>query len=1093
MRCFLLNFATLMRLLNSFLSFTNKAVLSVLKYIVSTRAMAMLLFLMAISVGAATFIENNHDTITAKVLVYNAKWFELILLLLLINFINNIRVYRLLKWKKWSVLFLHFGFIIALIGAGVSRYIGFEGVMLIEEKTTSKEIFSTEPYFIVKAHDDKLQYYSETQHYFSKLFTENPKTSFEFPNVGNVKVKVTERIENAQKEFVKDVPGGELFLHLILPGREDLYLSDGEVQVKQGIPYSLNNNEREDALKFFYQDNQLKVYAPFDLAKIDMSSLSAEDRQKDMSDIPKDSLSPLILHNVSIRNLLSFLGQQIMINGVETKAKLVWNTTDNEELPDALKVVVSSNGETVQVYIQGKAGIRASETNLECGGLFFSLGYGSKNIEIPFNIGLTDFRLMKYPGSESPSSYESDISINDPSNDFNSDYNLFMNHVVDYGGYRFFQSSYDWSSDQSKKAGLDPDITILSVNHDLWGTAITYLGYLLLAIGLLGTLFNPSSRFIDVRKKAIKMRNKRKSLLTVILLVFGLSSVSAIDSTIKYNPVPVAQSDSLGILLVQTFEGRIQPTHTLAYDVFHKISKQNSFFTSDGHDLVPMQIFMDMMIDQNYWVDQKMIYIKKGTGVGDSLSIKGKYASVKDFFNDDGSEKLEKQLQISFAKKDVEKNVFDKEIIKANERMNVAMQAMNGELLKVFPKVNDETNKWVNWRDPYCDLAIDSTDEYLSNISLSRVFRSYMVDLTEAKQTGDYSKAQSLLNFIKGYQIRSSDKDLLLTRKQIDREISYNQSNLFIRVKNYYGYLSIFLLLFAFWSALMTSKKSFLSIPINVILWLLIGLLVVVFAMHTYSLIIRWVITGHAPWSNGYEALTFIAWGGVLAGFLFIRSSKITLAGTSLLAFCVLMTAGHSSFDPQLTNLQPVLKSYWLMIHVACITISYGFLGLGFILGLINVFNYLFLKPHKKNLKMIISELTYVNEMTLTIGLALATIGTFLGGIWANESWGRYWGWDAKETWALVIVLTYAIVLHFRLIPGMKSKFTFNVAAVVAFSSVLMTFIGVNYYLSKGLHSYARGETPVFPTWAWITIFSVFAVIIAAWYNKSKLQTTKTT
>ena len=249
----------------------------------------------------------------------------------------------------------------------------------------------------------------------------------------------------------------------------------------------------------------------------------------------------------------------------------------------------------------------------------------------------------------------------------------------------------------------------------------------------------------------------------------------------------------------------------------------------------------------------------------------------------------------------------------------------------------------------------------------------------------------------------------------------------------------------------MSSKESFLYKPVNFFLWILIGLLVVVFGMHTYSLIIRWIITGHAPWSNGFEALTFIAWGGVLAGFLFIRSSKITLAGTSLLAFFTLMTAGHSSFDPQLTDLQPVLKSYWLVIHVACITISYGFLGLGFILGLINTINYLFLKKGNKNLKMIITELTHVNEMTLTIGLALATIGTFLGGIWANESWGRYWGWDAKETWALVIVLTYAIILHFRLIPGLKSKFTFNVASVLAFSSVLMTFIGVNYYLSLSL------------------------------------------
>ena len=162
-------------------------------------------------------------------------------------------------------------------------------------------------------------------------------------------------------------------------------------------------------------------------------------------------------------------------------------------------------------------------------------------------------------------------------------------------------------------------------------------------------------------------------------------------------------------------------------------------------------------------VKSKIIYVKEGSGVGDSLGINGKYASVKDFYNENGSEKLEKQLKISFAKKDIEKNVFDKEVIKANERMNIVLQAMNGEFLKVFPIPNDKSDKWVNWKNPYCNLPIDSTDEYLSKISLSRVFRSYLFDLVEAKKSGDFTKAQSLLNFIKGFQIRSSNKDLLLT------------------------------------------------------------------------------------------------------------------------------------------------------------------------------------------------------------------------------------------------------------------------------------------------------------------------------------------
>jgi len=235
-----------------------------------------------------------------------------------------------------------------------------------------------------------------------------------------------------------------------------------------------------------------------------------------------------------------------------------------------------------------------------------------------------------------------------------------------------------------------------------------------------------------------------------------------------------------------------------------------------------------------------------------------------------------------------------------------------------------------------------------------------------------------------------------------------------------------------------------------------------------------------------------VSWGSILAGFSFVRYSKITLAATALLAFFTLMTASHSSYDPQLTNLQPVLKSYWLIIHVATLTISYGFLGLGFVLGLMNMVIFIFKNSkNKKRLNSIIAELTFINEMVLTVGLFLATVGTFLGGIWANESWGRYWGWDAKETWALVIVIVYSIILHFRLVPKMKSMYIFNTGAVLCFSSVLMTFFGVNYFLSKGMHSYASGETPVFPLWAWICIISILIIIVAAGFKEQKNKSIK--
>ena len=190
--------------------------------------------------------------------------------------------------------------------------------------------------------------------------------------------------------------------------------------------------------------------------------------------------------------------------------------------------------------------------------------------------------------------------------------------------------------------------------------------------------------------------------------------------------------------------------------------------------------------------------------------------------------------------------------------------------------------------------------------------------------------------------------------------------------------------------------------------------------------------------------------------------------------------------NPQMTDLEPVLKSYWLQIHVAIITGSYAFLGLSAILGIINLGIDIFKRASNiKLLRLTQKELTYIKEMSMTIGLFMLTIGTFLGGIWANESWGRYWGWDAKETWALAAVLVYTIILHFRFIPGLKSTYTFNFWSLWGYSSILMTFFGVNYYLA-GMHSYATGEAVPIPDWVPLTVLLFALLSLAAWWNKRK-------
>ena len=212
----------------------------------------------------------------------------------------------------------------------------------------------------------------------------------------------------------------------------------------------------------------------------------------------------------------------------------------------------------------------------------------------------------------------------------------------------------------------------------------------------------------------------------------------------------------------------------------------------------------------------------------------------------------------------------------------------------------------------------------------------------------------------------------------------------------------------------------------------------------------------------------------------------MTLAATTIVTSLFLMVAHLNWLDPEITNLVPVLNSYWLMIHVAIITASYGFLALGAVLGLFSLWLIIFSnKNNLSRLKNTIKELTLINEKTITIGLFMLAIGTFLGGVWANESWGRYWGWDPKETWALVSVLVYVFILHMRLIPALSGFYIFNLASLIGISSIIMTYFGVNYYLS-GLHSYAAGDPMPIPSFVWYLLaLTIVTAILAKWkFNK---------
>jgi cytochrome c-type biogenesis protein CcsB len=266
----------------------------------------------------------------------------------------------------------------------------------------------------------------------------------------------------------------------------------------------------------------------------------------------------------------------------------------------------------------------------------------------------------------------------------------------------------------------------------------------------------------------------------------------------------------------------------------------------------------------------------------------------------------------------------------------------------------------------------------------------------------------------------------------------------------------------------------------------LIGVVLLLFLMHTIGLISRWYISGNAPWSNAYESIIYVAWATLLFGLYLGRKSALTISAASFVTAIILMIAMGNWLDPEIANLQPVLNSWWLLVHVSIIVASYGPLSLGMILGVVALFLIIFTnKKNKKKMDVNIKEITIVNEMAVTVGLVMLTIGNFLGGMWANESWGRYWGWDPKETWALISIMIYAFVLHMRLIPGLRGKYTYNLWSVIAYASIMMTYFGVNFYLA-GLHSYASGDRVITPNSVYYSVAFVAIIGTLAWFQNRK-------
>ena len=455
------------------------------------------------------------------------------------------------------------------------------------------------------------------------------------------------------------------------------------------------------------------------------------------------------------------------------------------------------------------------------------------------------------------------------------------------------------------------------------------------------------------------------------------------------------------------------------------------------------------------------------------LGITGDYASFMDFVNEQGQYKISAQVNAAQIKKPALRSTFDKAIINIDERFNVFYMVLQGGYLKIFPIENDPDNKWATAQE-YHDLKGHGTEE-------GDIFEVYLQTLDEARASGNYQEANNIIAKISRDQLRFAGA-ILPSATKVKFEIFYNKINIFKTLFPVYLVIGILLVAIFF---LQTFKPS---LEFKLISKILLWVLIISFVAQSLGLAVRWYISGHAPWSNGYESMIYIAWATILAGFMFMKRSSVTLGVAAILAGITLLTAHMSWLNPELTNLVPVLKSYWLTIHVATITASYGFLGLACLVGFLNMAIMIF-KNNKNQFRvnLTLKELSLIIEMSLSVGLVLLVIGNFLGGIWANESWGRYWGWDPKETWTLVTIILYSFTLHLTLIPSIRSTFTFSFLSFISFGAVLMTYFGVNFYLS-GLHSYANGDPVQVPTFVYYSLVIVGIISVLAGYNESKFD-----
>lgn len=1031
----------------------------ILKIVLSTKVTLVLLLAFAISMGVATFIENDHGTETARAMVYEAWWFELIIAWMAVNFLAHINKYKLFSKGLWPVGLFHIAFVIILLGAGITRYFGKEGMIHIREKQEESTFYTNERYLQLEALDH------EKPHHFNEKLGFTPKTFRPFEtNVElaekELKVKVADYIAAGKENFIE---GDQTYISLAVTkgeGKEDYLLKEGQ-QVKLESLAIATKKDTEADVRIFKEEGEWMIESDKHLSIMEMPT-------QNMDTLNKNEIKPL-----QYMSLYQWDGGAFLVKSINENSALNYKTEEDEKKAENMMnvahlVVEDTKGNMLTDAFVHVVSIEPNWTKFEYEGQEFGITYGPKAMKLPFSLYLSDFQLERYPGSRSPASYASEVEVRDGEKNF--PFRIFMNNVLDHAGYRFYQASYD----------TDEKGTVLSINQDRPGTYITYLGYTLLTLGMLLTLFAKGSRFSLLNKKLNRMHNNKKSkispktTLILALLFFSFLGLQAQDkSAIEHSVVPKEKADEYGKLIVQDMDGRMKPLNTLAHEIVRKLSGKTYMpipLKDETVKLSPEQFILAVQLDPITYGNLPLIKIDKEKSLKafKALGVEPTdRLSFRQFLTDDGAYKLNFLVETANKLKPSERNEGHKELLKTDERFNIFYALLSGDFLRLFPLEGEENNTWFT-KNQFNQGFGEEDGRFVKNI-----IPLYLQNLDKGIKEGDWTAADEALGYLSLYQQKVGEA-VYPSEMEIKGELLYTELNLGSQLFGPFWLIGLIMLVFAILYLFYDNKFLRIGWKVGTVLsWL--GLLV-----FTFHLGLRWYIAKHPPWSDGFEMLVFVAWGVLFFGLMFSRKSRFTLPLGLLFSGTLLFVGFLDWLNPEITNLMPVLNSYWLKIHVAIIVSGYAPLALAAIIALLSLLLLIFKPKNPANQWWkSMEELTIVNEMSITIGLFLLTVGTFLGGVWANESWGRYWAWDPKETWALISVIVYAIVLHIRLIPNLRDYLIFNLASLWAFSSIIMTSFGVNYYLS-GLHSYAKGDPVPIPGWVYWLVGILLIISIAA-------------